>query len=65
MYVTSNEENVTGKKCCESRKNYFASFKQKFVGIECCENLKIKILREFNVLNCCKRGKMCLKMHLI
>lgn len=52
MYVTSNEENVTGKKCCESRKNYFASFKQKFVGIECCENLKIKILREFKVKNC-------------
>ena len=47
MYVTSKEKNVMGRKCCESRQNYFTNFKLNVVGIKCCENLKIKFLRGF------------------
>ena len=57
--------NVTRRRCRKSRENVFDNYKQKFAGIKCHENSKIKFPREFKVANHCKRGKICLKIYLI
>ena len=55
------EENVQGREFQESHKGFSGTFKQKVVGIEKLfekQNLKIKILRDFNVAKCFKGGEI-------
>ena len=44
------QENILGREFQESHENFSATFKRKAAGIESLEDLKIKILREFEVL---------------
>ena len=46
--VILKEENFVGRKCQET---FFATFRQIVRGIQCHENLKIKMSQEFKVAN--------------
>ena len=59
---TLKKENFPGRKFQESHENFSATFKRKVARIESHEDLKIKILREFEVAKCLKGGEI---MHLV
>lgn len=43
----------------------FATFKLKVTGIKCGESLKVNMSQEFEVVNCWKGRKICLKKYLM
>ena len=57
--------NVTRRRCRKSRENVFDNYKQKFAGIKCHENSKIKFPREFKVANHCLQERENLSKNIL
>ena len=52
------KENLLGREFQESHEKFCATFERKVAGIESHEDSKIKILHEFEVAKCLKRGEI-------